>query len=87
MGVVRNFLLERGAKPVKGGGCINGGLPLFLLLYNDIYCECGESKVLFITLQTLAMQDSDPSFYCTKTYHLHIFDPLWLCTKNVDCFI
>ena len=54
-----------------------GVLPLFLLRYSSIIftlrvcvcvCVCGggESNVPFMTFRILAMQDSDPSFYCTK---------------------
>ena len=69
--MVRIFLLERGDKPVKGGGVDveMGGVATFLLLYS-----------YFFDLQyfELAIQDSHPCFYCTKTWHhLYISDPLW----------
>ena len=51
---VRNFLLQRGDKPVKEGGVDveMWGLPLFIALqFNHIYCMCGKSKVSFITFQ------------------------------------
>ena len=62
-------MLESGDKPVKVGGFVT----FITLQFNHIYCVCGESKVPFITFQIfsllseLAMKDSDPSFYCTKT--------------------
>ena len=67
--------------------------PLFFitLLFSHIYCVCvcvcAESKVPFISFRIesfetecfeLAMQDSYPSLYFTKTwYHLYISDPFW----------
>ena len=47
----------------------------------------GGSKVSFITFQNfglfeLAMQDSHPSLFCTKTwYYLYISDPFWWSIK------
>ena len=56
--------------PCKGGG----GSHFFITLeFNHIYCMWEESKVPFITFRSLyqsfelAVQDSDPSFYCTKS--------------------
>ena len=81
MGGGGGSLLERGNKPVKDGGSMYKWwvLPLFLLRYSSIIftlcvCVCvsvrvrggGESNVPFMTFRILAMQDSDPSFYCTK---------------------
>ena len=68
---LRFFLLERWDKPVKG----EGGCHFFITLqFNHIYCMWGESKgskVAFIILAVqsfdLTMQDSDPTFYCSKT--------------------
>ena len=46
----------------------------------------GKSKVFFIN--ELAMQDSHPSLYSTKTfYHLYVSDPFLWCTENVNYFI
>ena len=62
---VRNFLLERGNKPEKGGGVdVEMGVATFLLLYSSItftvcvcvcVCVCGESKVPFITFCILSI--------------------------------
>ena len=77
-GGVQNVLLERGDK-LKKGGC-----HFFITLqFNRIFCVCGESKgslYYFSDLQyfELAIQDSHPCLYCTKTwYHLYISDPFW----------
>ena len=51
-------------------------LPLKYVVQSYLLCV-GESKVPFITFQILAMQDSDPSLYCTETYHFYVFDPLY----------
>ena len=51
---------------MRGGG----GVPLFLLLYSSIIFTASVGKVrFFLDRQSfeLAMQDPDPSFYCTKT--------------------
>ena len=85
LGGVRKFLLERGDKHEKGGVDIEmRWVATFLLLYSSItftVCVCGGgSKVPFISLQyfELAIQDSHPCLYCTKTwYHLYISDPFW----------
>ena len=52
------------------------------LQFNHIYSVCGKSQVSFITFYSLvfwlAMQDSHPNLYSTKTlYHLYISDPVW----------
>ena len=58
------------------------------LQFSHIYSVCGKTKVFFLQSFELAMQDSHPSLYSTKTlYHLNISDPFWYYTKNVDCFI
>ena len=44
---VRNFLLERGDKPVKGGWCRNGGLPLFYDFTVQSYLLCLGGEVRF----------------------------------------
>ena len=44
---VRNFLLEKGDKPVKGGWCRNGGVATFLILYSSIIFTVCEGKVRF----------------------------------------
>ena len=68
-------MLERGNEPVKGG------LPLFYYFTVQSYLLRLGGKVrflyYFLALQSfeLAMQDSDPRFYCTKTYYaLYISD-------------
>ena len=60
------------------------GLSLFLLLYGSITFTLCVGKVKFSLLLfflqsfELAMQDSHPSLYSTKTlYHLYISDPFW----------
>ena len=58
-------------------------MPFFYYFTVQSYFVCeGKVKFLyyFLALQSfeLAMQDSDRTFYCTKTqYHLYISDPLW----------
>ena len=70
-----------------------GGSHFITLQFNHIYSVCGKSKASFITFFflwsfELAMEDFHPDLYSTKTvYHLHISDPLWYSTENVDCFI
>ena len=65
-------------KPENGdGGGVEGG-------------RVRQGGYYFLDLHSfeLAMQDSHPILYCTKTwYHLYISDPFWWSTKNVDCFI
>ena len=81
--MVQIFLLERGDKPEKGGLMQKwGGYHFFITLqFNHIYCVCGESRVYYFSdpqYFELAIQDSHPCLYCTKTwYHLYISDPLW----------
>ena len=77
-GGVRNFLLER-EESLK-----NGGVATFLLNYSSITFSLCVGKVKFSWLLfflrsfELAMQDSHPRFYSTKTmYHLYISDPFW----------
>ena len=64
------------------------------LQFYHIYSMYGKSKVYFIglfyyflVLQSfeLAIQDSHPSHYITKTLcHLYISDPFWQSAENVD---
>ena len=80
--------------------CINdppdgrGGVATFLLLYSSItFTLCVEKvkfSLLLFFLQSfeLAVQDSHPSLYSTKTlYPLYISDSFWQCTKYVDYLI
>ena len=80
----QKLLLERGDKPEKGALIqqwgVGGSTSCITLQFNQIHSVCGKGKVSFITLFLepfeLAMQDSHPSLYSTKTlYHLHISDP------------
>ena len=63
-----------------GGG---GGGEVDVELYNSItftVCEEKGSLYYFLDLQSfeLALQGSDPTLYCTKTwYHMYISDPFW----------
>ena len=70
------------------------GVATFLLLYSSITFTLSVGKVKFSLLLfflwsfELAMQDSHPSLYSTKTmHHLYISDPFWWCTENVDYLI
>ena len=44
---IRNFLLEKGDKPVKVGKGEGGGIATFLLLYSSIIFTVCEGKVRF----------------------------------------
>ena len=90
----KKFLARKGINLKRGVDEEMGGLPLFycFTVQSHLLCVWGKQGSLyyFSDLQyfELAMQDSHPCFYCTKTwYHLYISDPLCQCTKNVDCFI
>ena len=75
------FPLERRDKPERGGGV--GGREVDVELYSSItftVCEEKGSLYYFLDLQSfeLALQGSDPTLYCTKTwYHMYISDPFW----------
>ena len=72
-----NFLLEREDKPQKGG------LPLFyyFTVQSHLLCVGGKQDSLYYFLGhqsfKLAMQNSHPSLYCTKTLYLVSFVHFW----------
>ena len=69
----KKFLARKGINLKRGVDEEMGGLPLFycFTVQSHLLCVWGKQGSLyyFSDLQSfeLAMQDSDPSFYCTKT--------------------
>ena len=83
------FLLERGHKPEKGGWCRNGGLPFFyhFTVQSHLHCLWEKYSFLyyffFLQSSELAMQDSHPNLYSTKTmYHTIVLKHCWLLYLN-----
>ena len=83
-GGVRNFLLERGDKPVKGG------LPLFYYFTVQSYVCVGKVKfplLLFSFSVFLSQLCKILIQVLIVLKHWYISDSFQQCTENVDCFI